>query len=92
VRVDGEFVDYADELYLPSPEVIDLYPWIPVYFTANAGYTYSYDSVAADLADGEHVLVIWTEDQWGGRTMIGERRFVIDNPQADGGSPAVSVD
>lgn len=92
VWIDGEFIDYVDELYLPSPEVIDLYPWIPTYFTANSGYTYAFDSAAADLADGEHVLVIWTEDQWGGRTFIGERRFLIDNPQVNGGAPAVSAD
>ncbi len=92
VWVDGEFVDYVDELYLPSPEVIDLYPWFPTYFTANAGYEYAYDTVAADLADGRHVLVIWTEDRWGGRTIVGERGFFVDNPQANGGPTGMSVD
>ena len=91
VWVDGEFIDFVDELYLPTPEVVGLYPWIPTYFTASSGYTYSFDSQAADLADGEHVLVIWTEDQWGGRNIVGERRFLIDNPQIKSGAQAVSA-
>jgi len=92
VWVDGEFVDFVDEMFLLSPEVPDLYPWFPTYFTANAGYAYAYDTVLADLADGDHVLVIWTEDRWGGRTFIGERRFIVDNPQANGGAMGISVD
>jgi hypothetical protein len=36
------------------------------------------------------VLVIWTEDRWGGRTFIGERRFIVDNSQ-DLGDPAASA-
>ncbi|MGD8441395.1 MAG: Ig-like domain-containing protein, partial [Holophagae bacterium] len=79
VWVDGEYVDVVDEMDLPTPEVQDRYLWLPTYFTANAGYSYALDTVAENLADGEHVLVIWTEDRWGGRTFIGERRFIVDN-------------
>jgi len=90
VWVDGEYVDVVDEMDLPTPEVEDRYMWLPTYFTANAGYSYALDTVAENLADGEHVLVIWTEDRWGGRTFIGERRFIVDNAQ-DLGDPAASA-
>jgi hypothetical protein len=66
--------------------------WLPTYFTANAGYSHALDTVAENLADGEHVLVIWTEDRWGGRTFIGERRFIVDNAQDLGGSAASALD
>jgi hypothetical protein len=79
VWVDGVFVDYVDELGLPTPEVRARFPWLPAYLTSNAGYRYDYDTEAANLADGEHVLVVWSEDRWGGRTIIGERHFVVDN-------------
>ncbi len=92
VWVDGVFIDVVDEMLLPTPEVAARYPWLPTYFTANAGWEYALDTVAADLADGEHVLVIWTEDRWHGRTFIGERRFLLDNPELDGGSTGMSVD
>jgi hypothetical protein len=92
IWVDGEFVSFVDEMYLPSPEVVDLYPWFPTYFTANAGYAYALDTVAEDLADGEHVLVVWTEDRWGGRNIIGERRFILDNAQGSGGAAAAAAD
>jgi hypothetical protein len=52
---------------------------MPLWFSSNAGYSYDLDSVAASLADGEHSLVVITEDRLGGRTIIGERRFVLDN-------------
>jgi hypothetical protein len=79
VWIDGEYIDDVDQLYLPTPEVEERYPWLPTYLTAEAGYSYDFDSVAADLADGEHILVIWTEDRWGSRSIIGERWFVLDN-------------
>ena len=87
-----EFVDFVDELYLPTPELVVRYPWFPNYFTAEAGYAYAYDTVAANLADGDHVLVIWTEDYWGGRTFVGERRFEVDNPQVNGPSAGLALD
>jgi len=64
---------------LPSPDLDELYPWMPPLFSNNSGYSYELDTVAASLADGEHSLVVWTEDRMGGRTIIGERRFVLDN-------------
>ena len=55
------------------------YPWLPSSLTEYAGYRYDLDTVSLNLTDGEHVLVIRTEDCWGGRTIIGERVFVVDN-------------
>jgi hypothetical protein len=92
VWVDGQFVDLVDEMFLPSPEVTARYPWFPLYMTANTGFSYAYDTEAANLADGEHVLVIWTEDRWDGRTMIGERRFVVDNSLPLASLSAVAAD
>ncbi len=79
IWMDGEFVSYADEIHLPSPEVDAIYLWLPNFFTTNAGWSYDMDTVGLNITDGEHVLVVWTEDHWGGRTMIGERVFVVDN-------------
>jgi hypothetical protein len=79
IWMDGEFVSYADEIHLPSPEVDAIYLWLPNFFTNNAGWSYDMDTVGLNITDGEHVLVVWTEDHWGGRTMIGERVFVVDN-------------
>jgi len=92
IWVDGVFIDFADEIYLPSPEVAELYPWFPTYLTHNAGFTYALDTDAADLADGDHVLVIWGQDRWGGRNIIGERVFEVDNPQITGGGQQVAMD
>jgi hypothetical protein len=78
IWIDGVYIDNAD-YPLPSPNLRDLYPWMPPIFSNNAGYAYDLDTVAAHLADGEHSLVVWTEDRLGGRTIIGERRFVLDN-------------
>jgi hypothetical protein len=88
VWVDGVFVDLVDVWGLPTPDVADFYTWFPTYLTANAGFSYVLDTVEEDLADGEHVLVIWTEDRWGGRTFIGERRFIVDNQQSANGAGA----
>ncbi|HSN53959.1 MAG TPA: hypothetical protein VLT32_04775 [Candidatus Sulfomarinibacteraceae bacterium] len=90
VWVDGVFIDVVDERFIPTPEVRARYPWLPSYLTLEAGFRYAFDTDAANLADGEHVLVIWTEDRWGGRTFIGERRFVVDNPLPSSG-PAVAA-
>ncbi|MEE4272813.1 MAG: hypothetical protein V2I67_14155 [Thermoanaerobaculales bacterium] len=93
IWIDGVFIDFADELYLPSPEVTEAFPWFPAYFTDNCGFSYSLDTAAEDLADGDHVLVIWGQDRWGGRNIIGERQFLIDNPQAhEGGVSQLMVD
>jgi hypothetical protein len=75
---DESFVGYAD-YPLSSPDLADLYPWMPPWFSSNSGYSYDLDTVAENLADGEHRLVVITEDRLGGRTIIGERRFVLDN-------------
>jgi hypothetical protein len=80
IWIDGEFIDFVDEFGLPTPEVTDLYPWLPSFQTGYAGWSYELDTVAEELTDGQHVLVVWTEDYFGGRTIIGERLFVIDNP------------
>jgi hypothetical protein len=80
VWIDGEFIDFVDEQFLPTPEVADLFPWLPLFMTENAGFRYDLDTVGLNLTDGEHGLVIRGTDRWGGRTVIGERRFVIDNP------------
>ena len=77
IWIDGTFIAEADEIDLPTPEVEDQYPWLPVYMTRNAGFRHTLDTT--QFTDGQHLLVVWTEDYWGGRTMIGERRFVIDN-------------
>jgi hypothetical protein len=72
------FVGYA-EYPLSSPDLADLYPWMPPWFSSNSGYSFDLDTVAENLADGEHNLVVITEDRLGGRTIIGQRRFVLDN-------------
>ncbi len=78
IWVDGNYIGDA-EFGLPSPEFEDLYPWLPVSVTRNSGYRYDLDTVAANLADGEHSLVVRTEDRYGAHSIIGERRFVLDN-------------
>jgi hypothetical protein len=78
IWVDGVHIGDAN-IGLPSPGLSDLYPWLPPVFSSTAGYEYLLDTVAANLADGEHSLVVWTEDRLGGRSIIGERRFVLDN-------------
>jgi len=79
IWMDGEYLAHADEIRLPSPEIDEIYLWLPNYFTQNARWRYDMDTVALNITDGEHVMVVWTEDHWGGRTMIGERVFVVDN-------------
>ena len=34
---------------------------------------------AEGLGDGPHVLVVWSVDRFGRRSIIGERTFVLDN-------------
>jgi len=77
IWIDGTFIAEADEIDLPTPEVEDQYPWLPVFMTRNAGFRHTLDTT--QFTDGQHLLVVWTEDYYGGRTMIGERRFVVDN-------------
>jgi hypothetical protein len=45
--------------------------------TRDAGFRHILDTT--QFTDGQHVLVVWTQDYFGGRTMIGERHFVADN-------------
>jgi hypothetical protein len=78
IWVDGVHIGDAD-YPLPSPDLDELYPWMPHWFSNNAGYSYDLDTIAASLADGEHSIVVWTEDNRGGRSIVGERRFVLDN-------------
>ena len=78
IWVDGLYIDKADH-GLPSPDLDELYPWMPPTFSSNAGFSYELDTIAEDLADGEHSLIVWTHDNRDGRTIIGERRFVLDN-------------
>jgi hypothetical protein len=75
---DESFVGYAD-YPLSSPGLADLYPWMPPWFSSNSGYSFDLDTVAENLADGEHNLVVITVDSLGGETIIGQRRFVLDN-------------
>ena len=82
IWIDGVFISEVDEFGLPTPEVEEMFPWLPRFMTQNAGWTYTLDTVAEGLADGEHVLVVWTDDYFGGRTIIGERRFIVDNMSA----------
>jgi len=78
IWVDGLYIGIADH-GLPSPDLDELYPWMPPTFSNNAGFSYELDTIAEDLADGEHSLIVWTHDNRDGRTIIGERRFVLDN-------------
>jgi len=77
IWIDGTFIAVADEFGLPTPEVEDRYPWLPTFMTRDAGFRHILDTT--QFTDGEHLLVVWSEDHYGGRTMIGERRFVVDN-------------
>jgi hypothetical protein len=78
IWIQGVYVGDAD-FGLPSPDLSDLYPWLPPIFARSAGFSYELDTEAENLADGELSLVIWTEDSRGGRNILGERRFVLDN-------------
>ena len=79
IWVDGKFIDYVDEFFLPTPEVEALYTWLPPGLTRNAGFSYALDTEAENLGDGPHVLVVWSVDRFGDRSIIGERTFVLDN-------------
>jgi len=76
VWVDGFFMGFA-EYRLESPEVRAAFPWLPWSLTQTAGYYYDLDTTL--LTDGEHVLVIRTEDFYRSKNFIGERTFVVDN-------------
>ena len=77
IWVDGEFISVVDEMDILSPEVEDRYPWLPRFMTRAARFRHALDTT--QLTDGQHLLVVWVEDDFGGRAMIGERRFVVDN-------------
>ncbi len=79
IWVDGNFIDYVDEYRLETPEVAAMFPWVATYNSLYAGFRYDFDTVNLNITDGEHHMVIWTEDYWGGRTIIGERVFLVDN-------------
>jgi hypothetical protein len=64
---------------LDTEDLDELYPWLPPIYISRAGFHYDLDTVAANLADGEHQLVVWTHDSRDGRSIIGQRTFVLDN-------------
>ena len=64
IWIDGVFISVVDEFNLPTPEVEAQFPWLPRFMTQNAGWVYTLDTVAEGIADGEHVLVVWSEDYW----------------------------
>ena len=77
IWIDGEFIEYATHgIY--STELDELLPWIPSSLRHYAGYYYELDTT--NLTDGEHVLVVRTEDREEVRSLIGERTFIVDNP------------
>jgi hypothetical protein len=78
IWVDGNFIGFAD-FGLPSPDYEEQYPWLPTSTPRNSGFRYELDTVAANLADGEHILVVQVRDSKDYLTIIGERRFVLDN-------------
>ena len=78
IWIDGVYIGDAD-YPVASPGLDDLYPWLPPFFSTNRGFNYQLDTAAANLADGEHYLVVWTNDSVNGRTIIGQRTFVLDN-------------
>jgi hypothetical protein len=78
IWVDGDYIGDAD-YPVATPSLGDLYPWLPPFFSTNRGFSYDLDTVATNLADGNHYIVVWTHDSLGGRTIIGQRTFVLDN-------------
>ena len=78
IWVDGNFIGFAD-FGLDTPDLDEIYPWLPPIYTDNGGFSYDLDTVAAGLADGQHELVVWTQDTRDGRSIIGQRSFVLDN-------------
>jgi len=76
IWIDGEFVGYATS-GLASPYVREQFPWYPSITVDYSGYLYELDTTT--LTDGEHVLVVRTEDRYDGISIIGERTFVVDN-------------
>ena len=78
IWVDGLMIGLAD-YGLPTPSLGNLYPWLPPFYYSSAGFSYNLDTVAANLADGEHSIIVKTVDRGSGRSIIGERRFVLDN-------------
>ena len=79
IWVDGVFIGIADHGLEVGDILESLYPWMPPIYYANSGFSYELDTVAANLADGQHEIVVWTHDSRDGRTMIGQRSFVLDN-------------
>jgi hypothetical protein len=76
IWVDGEFIGYATH-GISTPYVEEQFPWLPHNMTENAGYYFELDTTL--LTDGEHLLVVRSEDYWGGKSIVGERSFIVDN-------------
>ncbi|MCD4750563.1 MAG: hypothetical protein K8R59_14430 [Thermoanaerobaculales bacterium] len=79
IRVNNDFVGYADEAHLPSPWIDEMYPWLGSWLVENAAWRYDMDTVGLNLPNGENRITVVTWDKWGSETIIGERYFVIDN-------------
>ncbi len=58
IWIDGIFLEYADEIHLPSPDVDLWYPWLSNSLTHNARRHHVLDSIEWNLTDGEHVFVV----------------------------------
>lgn len=76
IWVDGTLMGIAD-FPLSSLDVTAMFPYLSSSWTSHARFEYNLDTT--QLADGEHQLVVITEDYWGGRTAIAQIPFVVDN-------------
>lgn len=74
IYVDGKRVGVATYGF-PTPAVALKYPGYPD--NPNAGWRISIDST--QFSDGQHDLQAILVDKLGRRTLLGERRFVLDN-------------
>jgi hypothetical protein len=78
IWVDGTMIG-SSEIGLSTPEVTAMFPWLPLYYTQHAGFSFDLDTEAEAISDGPHVLVVRSLDYFGGETVVGERHFVVDN-------------
>lgn len=76
VIVDGRPVGFAT-LGIPRPGVSSVYPGFPE--TAAPGWRFDLDTTK--LSNGQHFLQVIVNDDLGREALIGERRFVVVNPQ-----------
>ena len=76
VYVDGVLMGLAEH-HLDSPELVEAQPWLPTLWARDAGFAYDLDTTR--LTDGEHTLVIRSEDRQGNENFVGQRTFIVDN-------------